>query len=275
MEKKYSIVNGLRNLKSVFILPLLPVLLIILVVNLTGCKKTPGELSIFDKSGSTMMNYLRSNNEYTYMVKAIEKSNLAGMLGAYGTYTAFIPPNKAFINYFTASNTDSSRFFSDIAVLNRIVKYHLLNVKYPSSTFVTGTLPTSTIGGDYLAFDLSKGIRKTVVNSTVNIDSFDIKINNGVVHIIDKILTPPLLNLFEWLATQPQYSIIYDAFIKTGNDLALRKLSYQSSLPGDSTKIMKTLFLETNSILTKSKIWPKLFRTHIIRQRNIPIQMMG
>lgn len=251
MGNKFLYQDKLLKFKLGIIFYLLPLLLILVMTNLTGCLKTNNELPVLDKSKS-MMDYLRSIKDYSYMVKAIEKSKLDGMLGAYGTFTAFVPTNKAFIDYFAANNIDSTQFFANLTQLTRIVKYHLLNIKYPTSTFVTGSLPTSTIMGDYLSFDLSAGIRKTVINGSVKIDSFDVKINNGVLHVIDKLLLPSSLNLYDWLATQPQYSIIFDAFKQTGNDLILKELSYQKYPLGDSAKSLKTLFLETNEVLARS-----------------------
>jgi len=252
METKYRYFNKQLTYKSAVTLCLLPLFLIMLLSNLCGCKKTNSDQPILDKSLS-MMDYLRSNKDYSYMVKAIETIKLDGMLGAYGTFTGFVPTNKAFKDFFTANNTDSTRFFADIPQLTRIVKYHLINVKYPSGLFVSGSLPTPTIMGDFLSFDLSGGIHNTLINGTVKIDSFDVKINNGIVHVINKLLSPVQLNLYDWLVTQPQYSVILDAFKQTGNDILLKQLTYQKYPQGDSTKNLKTLFLETNDVLAKSK----------------------
>jgi uncharacterized surface protein with fasciclin (FAS1) repeats len=221
------------------------------IINLAGCVKTTSDIPVLVNTGS-MIEYMRSNKDYSYMVRAVEKTNLDGLLGVYGTFTGFVPVNKAFTDYFAANNTDSTRFFADVSLLNRVVKYHLMNVRYPSSSFLSGSLPTPTLLGDYLAFDLSLGIRNAIINGTVKIDSFDIKINNGIVHVIDKILVPVQLNLYEWLATQPQYSVILDAFKQTDNDKALKLITYQKYPTGDSVKNLKTLFLETNEVLARS-----------------------
>jgi uncharacterized surface protein with fasciclin (FAS1) repeats len=252
MEK--MIKNKLEKPKYIIAIRLLPLVFLIVLANFIGCKQKIVDFQIFDKTNLPIMSYLRSYKEYSIMTRAIEQSNLSGMLSAYGNYTAFVPTDVAFAKYLASINSDTAKFFADNALVQRVTKYHLFNARYPSSTFMTGSLPTATLNGDYLTFDLSNGIRNAVVNKTVKIDSFDVKMNNGIVHIIDNVLDPPVLKLYEWMKGQTQYSIILEAFELTGNTQELQKLVYQKLLTGDSVKILRTIFLETNDVLAKSNI---------------------
>jgi uncharacterized surface protein with fasciclin (FAS1) repeats len=202
------------------------------------------------------MVYLESNPAYSDLVQALEKAELASKLNLYGTMTLFAPTNDAFKKFFDRRGiTDISQI--DPAELEKILLYHLYAKTYVSANFISGSLSSTTVEGDFIQMDISEGVRKTVLNGTVHVDSLDIPVTNGVVHVVDDVLEPPTQTLYEWLKTQPAYSIMLEAFEKTGNaDEILNQIVYDplNTNFGKPAIKWRTLFLETNEVLRSKGI---------------------
>ncbi|MCL4483463.1 MAG: fasciclin domain-containing protein, partial [Bacteroidetes bacterium] len=140
----------------------------------------------------------------------------------------------------------------DTGELKKIIFYHLYNKAYGSGFFTSGSLGSMTLEGDFIQMDISKGVKNTVLNASTKVDSMDIPVTNGIIHVIDDVLEPPTQTLYEWLKQQPQYSIMVEAFEKTGNDTAiLKKMDYNTNILNFGKPVVKwrTVFIEPNSVL--------------------------
>lgn len=226
------------------------------VLNIFSCKEKLNTNLQLEKNSKTIMVYLRDNPSYSILVEALEKTKLDKALNLYGTMTIFVPTNAAFEKFFLRRNI-SGISDMDTAELKKIIFYHLYDKTYGSSYFTTGSLGSTTVEGDFIAIDISQGVKHAKLNKIANIDSLDIPVINGIVHVIDDVLEPPELTLYEWLKGQPQYSIMLEAFEKTGNDTAiLNKMVYDPNVLnfGKPSVKWRTVFLEPNSVLANKGI---------------------
>ncbi len=204
----------------------------------------------------SILKYLQNDSNYTVLVRALEITNLSAMLNIYGSYTLFAPTNAAFRTYLTSKKLADITAMDKVALLN-LIKYHLYNEQYGSTFFLSGSLPTTTASGDFIKMDISNGVKNTLLNNSVKVDSLDIPVTNGVVHVIGSVLEPPALNLYNWIKTQPQYSIITEAFEKTNNvTLILNQMAYDSiKIVYGQPELKKfTVFLESNTVLAAAGI---------------------
>lgn len=220
----------------------------ILSVCLVGClfvvitckNEMAQELPTVESKAITQI--LKADPNFSILVKALDTTNLSGMLNIYGTYTLFAPDNDAFAKYFTEKHIGG---LNDISVpdLKRLLLYHMYGKQYSSSSFVAGSLPGLTAAGEFIKMDISKGVLKTMLNDEVNVKKLDIVATNGVVHVIDNVLTPPAKTIMDWLTANPKYSIITEVFVKTGVDALLNQV-YEN----DTVRVRYTAFLETDSV---------------------------
>ncbi len=222
----------------------------------TSCRKeTAANLSL-EANGETIWVYLSKNPSYSILKEALEITKVSDNLKIYGNMTLFAPTNEAFEKYLKRKGISSiSRVNPD--TLKNLLKYHIYNEKYISSFFVQGTLPTPTTNGGYIKFDISEGLRDVILNGSTTIDRLDILTSNGAVHVINEVLEPSSSTMYEWLKLQPDYSIMFEAFEKTGNaDLLLKPLEYDSDniVYGQPAVKLRTVFLETNDVLRQAGI---------------------
>lgn len=159
----------------------------------------------------TLDQFIASNASISMFGQAIEKANLADYKNGPGPFTFIAPTNDAFIA--AGITTDSlNRMTSGAA--NYLVMYHILNsTTNPPSRVLTNDMiapssisRTTQISGSPAFVGTKDG--KFYVNGgeITNGDNF---ISNGVVHILNKVNTPPNLinNMQVMLSRTGQHSL--------------------------------------------------------------------
>jgi uncharacterized surface protein with fasciclin (FAS1) repeats len=194
--------------------------------------------------------YLKANPSYTILVSALDLTGVSASLNLYGAITLFAPTNDAFKKYLALKGiADISKM--NVDTLRQLVNYHLYSQKYAAAMF---PVSTATVSGDLISMDISNGVRNTLLNGTVKIDTTDISASNGIVHVINDVLKPPKNTIFNYLQGNPNYSIMAEAISKTGLDTALlNKVFYDNTSKIPSKKFV-TFFAETNTVLNQQGI---------------------
>lgn len=118
-------------------------------------------------------------NNLRLFFAALRASGLDNTLKSGGPYTVFAPSDTAVIS-------NLNNLPKDISSLRSILQYHVVQGNYTSNDLV-GKTNLKTIRGDDLFIDLSKG--NGVTMNGVKISEPDIRASNGIVHVIDGVLT--------------------------------------------------------------------------------------
>ena len=125
------------------------------------------------------------------LVAALQAADLVDPFTKSGNYTVFAPTNEAF-SQFLADNNFSSLSEVPKEVLTNVLLYHVINARVMSSDLSAGyaasLLPASENNYVSLYFPEENVAR---INGYSNVAMADIEASNGVIHIIDKVLTPP------------------------------------------------------------------------------------
>ncbi len=104
-------------------------------------------------------------------------------------FTVFAPNNMAFIDLLNELEIDRLNLI-DEPTLNLTLNHHVLGETNALSSDLSDNLTLSTLGGDITA-NVSDGVSLTDGNARVSrIITSDIQANNGVLHIIDKVILP-------------------------------------------------------------------------------------
>ena len=121
--------------------------------------------------------------DLTTLVDLVVKAELAETLSGAGPYTVFAPTDAAFVE-FLGEGADTSAL--DTALVTDILTYHVVEGIYTASQ-VTDGLTLTTIQGEDITFTVADS---AMVNGET-IVATDILANNGIVHVIDGVLSPP------------------------------------------------------------------------------------
>ena len=104
-------------------------------------------------------------------------------------FTVFAPNNMAFVDLLNELEIDRLNLI-DEPTLNLTLNHHVLGETNALSSDLSDNLTLSTLGGDITA-NVSDGVSLTDGNARVSkIIVSDIQANNGVLHIIDKVILP-------------------------------------------------------------------------------------
>lgn len=132
---------------------------------------------------STVVEIAVANPDFSTLVEAVTKANLAGALSADGPFTVFAPTNDAFNKLFKELGVKG---IQDLTAeqLTPILTYHVVPGKVMSSDLTNTSV--ATLNGKKIKVDLSDGVH---INDSEVIKA-DIQGKNGVIHVIDKVLIP-------------------------------------------------------------------------------------
>lgn len=137
---------------------------------------------------TTILQTAMENGNFTKLVAAIKAANLTDTLNGTGPFTVFAPTDAAFnaldqavLNKLTAT---------DKANLTKLLTYHVVPGMVMSTQLMNGTV--TTVEGEQLNVTVNG---TTVMVGNVTVIMKDIITTNGVIHVIDKVLVPPSMNL--------------------------------------------------------------------------------
>ncbi len=158
---------------------------------LTSCEKDDNNDDNMVETPKSIAAIASADPQFSILVEALTKADLATTMSQPGTYTVFAPTNAAFTALFTQLGVSGIDQLSADA-LRPILLYHVLGSKAVSTGLSSGYVSTLSpaAGGRFVSLkvDVGSGVK---LNSASNVTSADIQASNGVIHVIDKVLLPP------------------------------------------------------------------------------------
>jgi uncharacterized surface protein with fasciclin (FAS1) repeats len=143
----------------------------------------------------TVVTFAVSNPDFSILVQALTRPDLTtdfvSVLSGIGPFTVFAPTNAAFSALLTELGV-SSLDDIDAATLEKVLTYHVVSGNVRAGD-LTNDQQVATLNGDSFTIHLTQGAQIKDANSrTSNIVATDVQANNGVVHVIDKVILPML-----------------------------------------------------------------------------------
>lgn len=131
------------------------------------------------------------DNDFTALTAAVIKAELLPVLtNPLELFTVFAPTDQAFTNLATALNTDLNGILA-LPNLADVLTYHVVSGFVESTDLVNG--PVETVNGADVIINLIGGVK---VNDA-NVTTANVEADNGIVHIIDKVILETFLGLNE------------------------------------------------------------------------------
>jgi len=151
-----------------------------------------GGVAVADGGSSrpkTVIAVAKSSDDFSTLVKAIGAAGLVKALKAKGPFTVFAPTNAGFAKV-PADQLDA--LLADKASLGDVLTYHVIKGRIQAKD-LKPTQTVKTLEGDELTITVDADGNATITDAngnTVNITATDLKAKNGIVHVIDGVLTP-------------------------------------------------------------------------------------
>lgn len=162
---------------------------------------------------SSIVDVAKSNPNFSILVEALVITDLDQALdnGA-ASFTVFAPTNQAFADLLAELGISS---LTDVpkATLSNILLYHVLDGSKMAASINTGYYSTLS-EGPAMQTNLSLYINMTTttINSRAKIITADVKADNGVIHVIDKVILP--LSIVDVAVNNPTFGILVSALAK-------------------------------------------------------------
>lgn len=128
----------------------------------------------------------QASGQFTTFLKAAEATNLTGLLKTTQNLTVFAPTDAAFAAL-PAGELDKLMLPENKAQLQKVLIYHVINAKVPSSEFKGASRKAATVAGP--SVELTGGA--TLKVNDADIVQADVMATNGILHVVDKVLLPP------------------------------------------------------------------------------------
>jgi uncharacterized surface protein with fasciclin (FAS1) repeats len=122
--------------------------------------------------------------QFTTLAAALKAAGLVETLKGQGPFTVFAPTDEAFAKI---PKADLDALLRDKTKLTKVLTYHVVPGKVMAADVVK-LKQAKTVEGSSLNIDASRGVmvdEATVVKT-------DIAASNGVIHVIDTVILPPM-----------------------------------------------------------------------------------
>lgn len=121
---------------------------------------------------------------FTTLVAAVEAAGLVDTLKGDGPFTVFAPTDEAFAALHEGT---VEGLLADPEALAAILTYHVVSGKVMSADLSDGMTATTVNGADITI--MTEG---GVMVNDANVVTADIEASNGVIHVIDAVILPPM-----------------------------------------------------------------------------------
>lgn len=202
------------------------VLMLTTLTVLTSCKD---DEELYPQLGDDPRNIgeiVSETEDLSTMAGALESSGLDATLSTTTTYTVFAPNNAAFSSIEIASYSEEEL---ENLLLNHVISTTTADF---SQTLETGYLSTMALGPNEtnLSFyvNVEGDARFNGMASLVD-DSYDIGATNGVIHVVDNVLTPP--TLLDHIQANANYSVLANAIEMAGMASTFTSVSADEGYP--------------------------------------------
>lgn len=199
----------------------------------TSCKDEVDDSDLYTFKGQTVTDYIKNDTSFSYFYHVLQvakvsqktSSTLDQLLSARGNYTLFAPTNSAMRLYLDSIYLHQpyqldtmSQATANLIALNALID-NGNDEPILSTSFNVGAIEQPTANDRHILvnFDtLSGGNMVVVLNSDAHILQSDIEVSNGVIHTVDRVLSPSMSTLPSLLEQTPNMQVFSQLLKETG-----------------------------------------------------------
>ncbi|MEM6320781.1 MAG: fasciclin domain-containing protein [Bacteroidota bacterium] len=184
--------------------------------------------------------FAAANENFSSLVEAVTKANLAETLSGPGPFTIFAPTNEAFQKLLDSNMEWNTIDDIPTNVLTSVLTYHVVageNLSTDLSTGYVNTLSATAFDNAMttsMYINLDDGV---TINGSTKVTAADNMVSNGVIHVVDEVIMPA--NIVTFATSNPMFSTLVAAL--TRDDLST---DFVAALNGEGPL---TVFAPTNA----------------------------
>ncbi len=257
---------------------------------LVSCTDEIDKSNRYTFTGETIADFMNNRSEkYSHMLDIFEKAGLDGILSTYGRYTLFLADNNAVERFvreqdsiyhatketpFFVETGIHSPEFSDLSdsMANVIARAHIIDYYCPMAEMAEGALPVLNFNDKYLGVNYKVFDERffVMINNHSAIIAGDNVVENGIIHVVDRLIDPLQKRVPELIASCSFFQIFNSALVATGlADSLLLDIDKNYLAPADvipdmpvggvfaypKTKFFRyTAFVETDEVFRQNGI---------------------
>ena len=205
------------------------------VLSIVACTEEIDESNRYTFTGETIADYLLHRSEkYSHMTTLLKRANVFGLLATYGQYTLFLPDNEAIEKYLYEQDSiyhaskDSGKtvwtgvtspYIEDLSdsMANFIARNHVTEALTRTFEMGDGSLPERNF--NYRLLGINYVVRGEqyyiMINNSSAIINADNNVENGVVHHVDKVITPSDKNVPGLIESYSFFGLFTEAMNRT------------------------------------------------------------
>jgi uncharacterized surface protein with fasciclin (FAS1) repeats len=158
-----------------------------------GCGGGGGDIVSSDIVSSNLatgniVQQAQADTRLSTLVDAVTAADLGQTLSGAGPYTVFAPTNEAFASLLQELGVTKEQLLGNKALLKTVLTYHVVPGRFEKAQVPVNT-PIATVEGQTITVSAA-GVITDQRSRTARIVQADVPANNGVVHVIDRVLLP-------------------------------------------------------------------------------------
>ena len=138
-------------------------------------------------SDADIVDTAASAGSFKTLVAAVKAAGLVDTLKGKGPFTVFAPTDAAFAKL-PEGTVETLLKPENKSKLVAVLTYHVLPGKVAAGDIAGKQLSVATVQGSKISVDATKGVK---INNA-NVVTADVTASNGVIHVIDTVIMPPM-----------------------------------------------------------------------------------
>ena len=138
----------------------------------------------------TVVEVAVESGQFSTLIAAVQAAGLVEVLSGDGPFTVFAPTEEAFAAALAALGMSAEDLLGNTELLTAVLTYHVLPLAAPAETVLTlDGESIATVNGAEVTVTVDGG---AVMVNDATVVATDIEASNGIIHVIDTVLLPPV-----------------------------------------------------------------------------------
>lgn len=194
-----------------------------LALFLFGCVSEPVLWNLRSQD-QVIADYVTTNpDRYGEFGKLLQSTGLTSLLSVRGPFTLFLPTDEAMKQYYKEHNVSSADEL-DEKTKRDLVYNHLIVNEIQSGDIMLGALRDTNALGDFLVTEFQGS--DIIVNKQAKIIKRDIQAANGYVQLIDHVIDPVTVSIYDKIAQDPSYTLFAKGLERSGLKDTLQTIKF-------------------------------------------------
>lgn len=146
-----------------------------------------------EEESNSIADIVMGDENFSILLAAVLEADLDATLLEQGPFTVFAPTNEGFEAYLADNGLTAEDLLAS-PDLASILTYHVVDGEVPESAVEAGSVPSLNEAPFYVSVDPDDNVW---INGNAQVLATDIEADNGIIHVLDYVITPPTQSIAE------------------------------------------------------------------------------